>query len=289
MKLEDVIKTAQIIPQIYGKDFHDSLIGALSKLAEIEKQEPVVPNDNYYTDGKPLYALPVKPSPAVAVPAMKIAQNDDMGWNDCRAETLLLSTPTPPSADHIPDTTKMVEQPDSAAVEQAIYCSNNTLLKPEVIKHFEALKAMKTELAGENSRTQFHAWADDKGFEMSEVWSSVGEPFENEDTQLAWEIWQASRAVMSKPQRITEQDAQSIITQCRQNRFRPDGEWLPDLLAKLNEHREPDYKAQNEIYLTALKELACLGNGDKYGNSDGNCIAQRAIAKASASTDSGVE
>ena len=43
---------------------------------------------------------------------------------------------------------------------------------------------------------------------MSEVWSSIGEPLKANDTQLAWEIWQASRAVMSKPQRITEQDAQ---------------------------------------------------------------------------------
>ena len=54
---------------------------------------------------------------------------------------------------------------------------------------------------------------------------------------------------------------------------------------RITEHREPDYKTQNEIYLAALKEIACLGNGDKYGNSDGNVIAQKAIAKASASTD----
>lgn len=30
----------------------------------------------------------------------------------------------------------------------------------------------------------------------------------------------------------------------------------------------------------ALQKLACLGNGDRYGNSDGNCIAQAALAKA---------
>lgn len=30
----------------------------------------------------------------------------------------------------------------------------------------------------------------------------------------------------------------------------------------------------------ALQKLACLGNGDQYGNSDGNCIAQAALAAA---------
>ena len=28
----------------------------------------------------------------------------------------------------------------------------------------------------------------------------------------------------------------------------------------------------------ALRKLACLGNGDSYGNSTGNCIAQEALA-----------
>lgn len=111
---------------------------------------------------------------------------------------------------------------------------------------------MQTELAGEDSRTQYHAWADDKGFEMSEVWSSIGEPFESEDTQLAWEIWQASRAVMSKPQRITEQDAQKFaLSTLKYWTQVPNGSvegWFDwhgrTLLAKLNEHRELDYKAQ---------------------------------------------
>lgn len=30
----------------------------------------------------------------------------------------------------------------------------------------------------------------------------------------------------------------------------------------------------------ALQKLACLGNGDQYGNSDGNCIAIAALTKA---------
>lgn len=35
---------------------------------------------------------------------------------------------------------------------------------------------------------------------------------------------------------------------------------------------------QNEKMLKVLLRLACLGNGDQYGNSIGNCIAQEALS-----------
>ena len=35
--------------------------------------------------------------------------------------------------------------------------------------------------------------------------------------------------------------------------------------------------AQNEALRSALHKLACLGNGDSFGNSVGNCIAQDAL------------
>ena len=38
--------------------------------------------------------------------------------------------------------------------------------------------------------------------------------------------------------------------------------------------------AVNQELVAALQKLACLGNGDRYGNSDGNCIAQAALANA---------
>jgi len=38
--------------------------------------------------------------------------------------------------------------------------------------------------------------------------------------------------------------------------------------------------AENEELLEALDKLARLGNGEHYGNSDGNMIARAAIAKA---------
>ena len=34
---------------------------------------------------------------------------------------------------------------------------------------------------------------------------------------------------------------------------------------------------QNQAMSEALEKLACLGNGDSYGNSVGNCIAQTAL------------
>ena len=37
--------------------------------------------------------------------------------------------------------------------------------------------------------------------------------------------------------------------------------------------------AQRDEMLEAMRKLACLGNGDTYGNSDGNLIAQDASAK----------
>ena len=36
-------------------------------------------------------------------------------------------------------------------------------------------------------------------------------------------------------------------------------------------------KAERDKLKAALEKLACLGNGDAYGNSIGNCIAQEAL------------
>lgn len=38
-------------------------------------------------------------------------------------------------------------------------------------------------------------------------------------------------------------------------------------------------EADKAVLVEALEKLARLGNGDNYGNSDGNCIAQAALAK----------
>lgn len=40
----------------------------------------------------------------------------------------------------------------------------------------------------------------------------------------------------------------------------------------------------NEDLLKTMRQLACLGNGDQYGNSDGNIIAQVALNKATGET-----
>ena len=40
----------------------------------------------------------------------------------------------------------------------------------------------------------------------------------------------------------------------------------------------------NEELLKTMRQLACLGMGDRYGNSDGNIIAQVALYKATGET-----
>ena len=41
----------------------------------------------------------------------------------------------------------------------------------------------------------------------------------------------------------------------------------------------------NEELLKTMRQLACLGMGDRYGNSDGNLIAQVALNKATGETE----
>jgi len=41
----------------------------------------------------------------------------------------------------------------------------------------------------------------------------------------------------------------------------------------------------NEDLLKTMRQLACLGNGDNYGNSYGNIIAQAALNKATGETE----
>ena len=41
--------------------------------------------------------------------------------------------------------------------------------------------------------------------------------------------------------------------------------------------RVAELEAQEACHKDALLKLACLGNGDRYGNSDGNVIAIRAL------------
>lgn len=49
---------------------------------------------------------------------------------------------------------------------------------------------------------------------------------------------------------------------------------VSELEAQLADHKKLLLLAKQEFY-----RLACLGNGDRFGNSEGNIIAQEAIAK----------
>ena len=52
----------------------------------------------------------------------------------------------------------------------------------------------------------------------------------------------------------------------------------PDRTAELEAELAAS-QAREQQLREALRKLACLGNGDSYGNSIGNCIAQEALAK----------
>lgn len=56
---------------------------------------------------------------------------------------------------------------------------------------------------------------------------------------------------------------------------------LGDVYAAVD--REMVHRANEEFLIETLEKLARLGNGDQYGNSDGNVIAQQALAKVRAS------
>ena len=51
-------------------------------------------------------------------------------------------------------------------------------------------------------------------------------------------------------------------------------------MTKKEERELARLKKENQIFHSALVELSCLGNGPHYGNSEGNCIAQKAIKEA---------
>ena len=61
-------------------------------------------------------------------------------------------------------------------------------------------------------------------------------------------------------------------------------QWMNDLYdaADVIERALKEVEARAERYRRALLKLACLGNGDCYGNSHGNVIAQEALAEGEA-------
>lgn len=299
-----------------------TLANALARIAELEaereqalKQEPVGEitlahkgkgdgsffnvewfDHANFRAGDKLYAhpSPVQPSPAVTVPAMMIVadhpnQSYAMGWNNCRAETLLLSTPTPPSAeqdekseagkamnwDYYQELLKQngfcgitdlltkyhalersVEQPDSAAPEQ-----NAKLIMDFVgvmIGAYESgFVGTPVLTLGQLYQVARNHVKDEYGIDTKSLAEEMGGEFAAECN--------------AKPQRITEQDVWEILRTCGVS-----GEVATDwwnetgrtLLDKLNEHRGPDYKAQRDLLLKRIKpavHFVRCGIGGNYG------------------------
>lgn len=99
----------------------------------------------------------------------------------------------------------------------------------------------------------------------------------------------SSETVTTKPQRITEQDAREIIRSWGAFNGEVFEWWCTGVgkivLAKLNEHREPDYKAQRDELLDPLKSMVeMMDSGDEHGSgSIWHTEAKTAIAKVNAS------
>ena len=53
--------------------------------------------------------------------------------------------------------------------------------------------------------------------------------------------------------------------------------WSPALIEQIVKQARADLEAENQRLREALERLARLGNGDHYGNSDGNMIARAAL------------
>lgn len=53
-----------------------------------------------------------------------------------------------------------------------------------------------------------------------------------------------------------------------------------DKIPKLQPEHIMSESLKMQLFIEALRKLACLGNGKHLGNSEGNIIAQRALARA---------
>jgi len=90
-------------------------------------------------------------------------------------------------------------------------------------------------------------------------------------------------------ERLVEQNARivrgefaQICSYCAWEAPAPGDSWeaLQAHIAVCKNHPLFKSRAVNAELIVALEKLARLGNGEHYGNSDGNLIAQKAIAKA---------
>ena len=234
--------------------------------------------------GAKLYAqpIPVQPSPAVSVPTVDklklksyIDQNIHDGLDRSGArDTLIfrpdelqefieecfeatLSTPTPPSAEQD-------EKSDSGKAKNWDYYQELLKLNgfsgiTDLLTKFHEIErsAEKPNSADTNVLEDVQQLA----FEYGHNEDGSGYILGNEEFDKCIEL--AIKLAAEKQQRITEQDAAEIAHSAlkfwRNTVNLTLQSWLngecDPLLAKLNEHREPDCKAQRDLLLAAAKEI----------------------------------
>lgn len=111
--------------------------------------------------------------------------------------------------------------------------------------------------------------------------------YSKEDAEReAWESWNyrpmGNLAAVTAQRDDLKAEADYVLRECKEPEALNDQTLnlcnVPTGIRDLRADFE-DAKAQRDELLATMRILACLGNGDAYGNSDGNIIAQEAIAK----------
>ena len=119
--------------------------------------------------------------------------------------------------------------------------------------------------AMENEITTLREQVEKLKAELKSIDGALDDPRANLTLTTSEIIWELKEQVKKLENRLNK-DSQEFTIICARETERV----LREQLAALAE--------QNEKMRKVLLRLACLGNGDQYGNSIGNCIAQEALS-----------
>lgn len=122
-----------------------------------------------------------------------------------------------------------------------------------------------------SSRERFEDFANEKGFCLDSIWSSVGEPYEDHDTRIAYEIWCASENSM--PSGIP--DLIANIERSR-SKYPNNARMFDGLLGEVDELRRA-YGGDGDIRAEALDVAVCAFRIAVEGDSGGNTMLEHSM------------
>jgi len=259
----------------------DRAIAAEAKLAEIETQEPAITQYRYGSHAvgqelhwsewgekiigksgafqtRHLYASKVQQSPAVEIPEDKIFPIDPRYENGeyyllgSDVNELLCAAASPAAAISKMETTSpAVAVPDFSAIAESFEFENS---------HQEFEKYANAENLNMDIHPLHYLFIDPVTSAAKGAWLAA--------MTYAMDVM-AKASAISTPipsaepkQRITEQDAREIVKSYIYSGESGAGAWFAEkgesILAKLNEHREPDYKAHRCEIVNSLLDIVAL-------------------------------